>query len=76
MKEQNQKTTLSRREFLGASAFATAAFTIVPRHVLGGPGYVAPGDKLNLACLGGKGRSDVAAVSTENIAALCDVDDE
>jgi predicted dehydrogenase len=79
MKEiSEQKATLTRREFLGASAFATAAFTIVPRHVLGGPGYVAPSDKLNIACVGvgGKGRSDVANVSTENIVALCDVDDE
>jgi hypothetical protein len=50
----------------------------VPRHVLGGPGYVPLSDKLNIAGVGvgGKGRSDVANVSTENIIALCDVDDE
>jgi predicted dehydrogenase len=74
----HQKSTLTRREFLGTSALATAAFTIVPRHVLGGPGYVPPSDKLNIACIGvgGQGRSDVFNVSTENIVALCDVDDE
>ena len=68
--------TVSRREFLGATA-AAAAFTIVPRHVLGGPGYVAPSDKLNIGCVGvgGKGQSDIQAASTENIVALCDVDD-
>ncbi|MGH7497172.1 MAG: Gfo/Idh/MocA family protein [bacterium] len=72
-----QPSTLTRRKFLGVSAAATAAFTIVPRHVLGGPGHVPPSDKLNLACVGvnGKGYSDVAGVGTENIIALCDVDD-
>ncbi len=75
---KDQPALLTRREFLGTSALAAAAFTIVPRHVLGGPGYVAPSDKLNLACVGvgGKGYSDVAGVGAENIIALCDVDDE
>jgi predicted dehydrogenase len=52
------------------------AFTIVPRHVLGGPGYRAPSDTLNMACIGvgGKGRDDLRGVSVENIYALCDVD--
>ncbi len=70
------KTKLSRREFIGATAMASAAFTIVPRHVLGGPGYKAPSDTLNIACVGidGKGTSDIQALSTENIVALCDVD--
>src|SRR5262245_26735163 len=73
-----EKGTLTRREFLGTTAMAAAAFTIVPRHVLGGPGYVAPSDKLNIACIGvgGQGRSDVTNVGTQNIVALCDVDDE
>ena len=41
----------NRRKFLGAAAGA-AAFTIVPRHVLGGPGYVPPSDKITLAHIG------------------------
>lgn len=41
----------NRRKFLGTAA-ATAAFTIVPRHVLGGPGVVAPSDKITLAHIG------------------------
>lgn len=41
----------NRRQFLGSAA-AAAAFTIVPRHVLGGPAYVAPSDKINLAYIG------------------------
>src|SRR5690349_18541137 len=44
-------TEQNRRKFLGTAA-ATAAFTIVPRHVLGGPGIVAPSDKINLAYIG------------------------
>ncbi len=69
--------SISRREFIGKTALAATAITIVPRHVLGGSGYTAPSDKLNIACVGvgGKGRSDIASVATENIYALCDVDD-
>jgi predicted dehydrogenase len=44
--------SLSRREFLAKGATAAAAFTIVPRHVLGGSGYVPPSDKVNLAFIG------------------------
>lgn len=68
---------ITRREFLGASATAAAGMMIVPRHVLGGPGFTAPSDKLNIGCVGvgGKGTSDIWSVSTENIVALCDVDD-
>ncbi len=66
---------LSRRDFMGAAA-AVAAFTIVPRHVLGGRGNTAPSDKLNIAGIGvgGRGGSDINAVRSENIVALCDVD--
>jgi predicted dehydrogenase len=66
---------ISRRRFLGGAA-AVAAFTVVPRHVLGGPNYVSPSDKLNIACIGiaGMGASDVGQFAKENIVALCDVD--
>ena len=37
-----QKPTPTRREFIQATAAAAAAFTIVPRHVLGGQRFVAP----------------------------------
>ncbi|MFO7932705.1 MAG: Gfo/Idh/MocA family oxidoreductase [Bacteroidales bacterium] len=42
---------ISRREFVGTTA-AAAAFTIVPSHVLSGPGRVAPSDRLNIAYIG------------------------
>src|SRR5689334_17904832 len=41
----------NRRKFL-ATAAGSAAFTIVPRHVLGGPGIVAPSDKITLGYIG------------------------
>ncbi len=66
---------ISRRGFVRAAAGA-AAFTIVPRHVLGGPGVTPPSEKLNIAGIGvgGQGAGDLQNVSRENIVALCDVD--
>jgi predicted dehydrogenase len=71
-----KKKMISRRQFLSNAAATTVAFTIVPRYVLGGPGHTAPSDKLNIAGIGvsGQGGSDLRAVSSENIVALCDVD--
>jgi predicted dehydrogenase len=67
---------LPRREFIRNAGIAAAAFMIVPRHVLGGAGYVAPSDRVNLAGIGvgGMGRANLAALSSENLVALCDVD--
>lgn len=45
------KNDVNRRVFL-ESAAASLAFTMVPRNVLGGPGYVAPSDKIALAYIG------------------------
>jgi len=66
---------INRRQFLGSAA-AAAAFTFVPRHVLGGARYIAPSEKLNIACIGigGMGAGDVGQFGGENIVALCDVD--
>ena len=44
--------TISRRRFLGQTAAAAVGFTIVPRRVMGGPGYIPPSDKVNLAFIG------------------------
>ncbi len=74
----SKKEGISRREFIGRTAVGAAAITIVPRYVLGGAGFQAPSDKLNIAAIGagGKGISDINSVSSENIYALCDVDEE
>ncbi len=55
------ETPLSRRTFLKEGAAAAASLTIVPRHVLGGAGQVAPSDKVNIALIGagGQGRSNL-----------------
>jgi predicted dehydrogenase len=44
----DKTNNISRRAF----AAGAAAFLIVPRHVLGGQGYVAPSDKVNIATIG------------------------
>ncbi|MHC4068966.1 MAG: Gfo/Idh/MocA family protein [Planctomycetota bacterium] len=68
---------ISRREFVGGAAAAAMAFTIVPRHVLGGAGNTPPSEKLNIAGVGvgGQGAVDLSQMESENIVALCDVDD-
>jgi predicted dehydrogenase len=76
MKEENNS---SRRDFLKMGVVATAAFTIVPRHVLGGKGFLAPSDRLIVAGIGvgGKGNSDLRLIHESgkaDIAYLCDVD--
>jgi hypothetical protein len=43
---------INRREFLGSAAAASLAITVVPRQVLGGPGYTAPSDKMTLGYIG------------------------
>ena len=69
----------TRRNFIKQAGVAAAAFTIVPRHVLGN-GYRAPSDTLYVAGIGvgGKGESDIANFAKSGkaeIAVLCDVDD-
>lgn len=71
--------SLSRRKFIGRTAAAAAGILILPRHVLGGKGYVAPSDRLNIASvgIGGRGRDNTRIFHElgENIYALCDVDE-
>lgn len=57
----DKNSSTSRRDFIRSAATAAAAFMIVPRHVLGGTGFIAPSDKLQVAGIGvgGKGASDI-----------------
>ena len=80
MKKNPFSKTNSRRDFIKNTSLATAGISIVPRHVLGGPGFLAPSDKLIVAGIGvgGKGESDIANFAKSgkaDIAFLCDVDD-
>ena len=73
------KAEPSRRSFIKSAAVAAAGIMIVPRHVLGGKGFLAPSDKLLIAGVGvgGKGKSDIANFyesGKAEIAFLCDVD--
>ena len=76
-KTLTEKTNLSRRSFIAGGA-AAAAFSIVPRHVLGGPGYVAPSDKLAIACIGVGAQGtrvmmDFLKEPDVHVVAVCDV---
>lgn len=43
---------MQRKTFIKNTLVGAAAFAIVPRHVLGGKGYVAPNDRINLGFIG------------------------
>lgn len=58
------KGSINRREFIGTAAAASLAFTIVPRHTIGGVGFVAPSDKVNLAYIG---------CGTQGLREMCDL---
>jgi hypothetical protein len=67
---------INRRRFMGA-AVASSVFTIVPRHVLGGPANVAPSDKITLAHIGmgTQGFRELGGLLAEpqiQIVAVCD----
>ncbi len=79
-KKKNTLMKSSRRNFVKNSSLAAAGFFIVPRHVLGGTGFVPPSDTLRIAGIGagGKGRSDISSFAESpnvQIVSLCDVDD-
>ncbi|MEE9211147.1 MAG: Gfo/Idh/MocA family oxidoreductase [Phycisphaeraceae bacterium] len=79
-------TPVSRRTFLTRTAAGTAAvamFHIVPRHVLGGPGYLAPSQTITRAIIGcGTISADPAHLrpnqpgTPPQTLAVCDVDQQ
>ena len=70
------RDTKPNRRGFGRIATGIAAFSVVPRSVLGGVGYTAPSEKLNIAGIGvgGRGAGDIEELKSQNIVALCDVD--
>src|SRR4051812_9949206 len=50
--KKNLPKHVTRREFVEVAASAALAFTILPRHVLGGKNFIAPSDKITLAYIG------------------------
>ncbi|MGA2531867.1 MAG: Gfo/Idh/MocA family oxidoreductase [Candidatus Aminicenantales bacterium] len=71
-----KRCRLTRRQFIGRTLTAAAALTIVPRRVLGGPGYAPPSDTLTKAVIGvgGMGRAHLAYPGA-TLLAVCDVDE-
>ena len=67
---------VTRRQFVTVAAGTAAGFMIVPRHVLG-RGFQAPSDLVNVAAVGinGQGAANTRAVMSQNVVAICDVDD-
>jgi len=77
----SKDTRVSRRDFLSDAAATTAAFTIIPRYVLGGTGYTAPSEKLNIAIIGtgGQGIHNIKGLlehSDVQVMAVCDVNEQ
>ena len=78
MKQQpsRKRGSLPRRDFLKGATFSAASFMIVPRHVLGGVGYQAPSDTVNVAGIGvgGMGAANMSRLTGQNIVAIADID--
>ncbi len=43
---------MDRRNFVKKTAATAAAVTVIPRHVMGGKGFIAPNDRINLGYIG------------------------
>jgi myo-inositol 2-dehydrogenase/D-chiro-inositol 1-dehydrogenase len=68
---------ITRRQFLGGIAATAATVTIVPRHVLGGPGRpAAPSDTVTYAVIGSGRQADagIKCLGARKKIAICDVD--
>ncbi len=80
--DKSKNAKISRRQFIGSVAAATAAFTVVPRHVLGRRGNTPPpSEKLNIAIIGtgGQGTQNIKGLlghADIQIIAICDVNEQ
>ncbi|MGB2820469.1 MAG: Gfo/Idh/MocA family oxidoreductase, partial [Phycisphaerae bacterium] len=72
----SETRTIRRREFLKSAAAAGAGLVILPSGTLSGAN--APSNKLNVAMIGtwGRAHAHFGAISSENVVALCDVNEE
>lgn len=70
---------MDRKAFIRNTVISAAAFSILPRHVLGGKGFLAPSDRINLGYIGtGKQvyhlLNNIGKVADTMVVAACDVD--
>ena len=66
---------MQRREFIRNAAVAGAGLLIAPKGIFGAD---APSNKLNIALIGswGRGEAHFSSIATENVVALCDINEE
>lgn len=80
LRSARRSTAPTRRQFIQSAFVAGASFYIVPRHVLGGPGYTAPSDVITRAVIGTGGMGMAGHVLPNEpgkppvTLAVCDVD--
>ncbi len=68
--ERNKKSQLSnRRNFIKKTVVLSSGMIIIPRHVFGGKGFIAPSDKVNIGIVG------VGGQAMFNIKELCNLED-
>ena len=73
--KKQQADSMQRRDFLKKGLLGLTALTIVPRHVLGGPGYTAPSDQVTKGIIGMGGIGYGHHLTREGrLVAICDVD--
>lgn len=79
-KDDETSVDQDRRAFLKRAVLAgTAIAFIEPRTTpLARAAELSPNEKLNIGCIGvgGRGAANIAGVASENIVALCDIDEE
>jgi predicted dehydrogenase len=69
---------MNRRQFLHRTSLATAGLLLATTAARARSRKLSPNEKLNLGIIGvaNQGKYDLSNVTSENIVALCDVDDE
>ncbi len=68
---------MNRKHFIQTAFSLGTGITLIPRHVLGGKGYIAPSDKVAVAGIGvgGMGYTNMTYLGENaSVTALCDVD--
>ena len=68
---------MNRRKFIGGVTAAAVGLTVVPRHVLGGAGFIPPSDKINVAYIGMGTQGlrqlpDIIQIPEVQVIAVCD----
>ena len=75
-KPMNRRTAITRRQLLQSAMATGVGLTILPSGVLRGAN--APSNKLNIAMIGtwGRARAHFDSIKSENVVALCDVNEQ